>query len=88
MTDWWRETRAWSRRVIGERVTQRQMEAGPTIVNQTREGMTRGLLGVTPGTLYSVCEGWGWVAKNSVVSAHADNGALGSMRGRLGAAGW
>lgn len=62
MTDWWRETRVWSRRVIGERVTQRQMEAGTATVNQTRVGMTQGL-GVTLGTLYSVCAGWGWVAK-------------------------
>lgn len=58
MTDGWRETRARSRRVSREGVTQRQTEAGPATAHQTRLEMTQGL-GVTPGILYLMCEGWG-----------------------------
>lgn len=77
LTDRRHEPRAW------ERVTQRQMEAGPATTNQTGVGMTQGPW-VTPGALDLIFEHWGWVANNPGVSTRNRQWALGSMSWEAG----
>lgn len=69
LTDRRHEPRAWGS-VSRERVTQRQMEAGPATTNQTRVAMTQGPW-VTPWALDLILEHWGWVAQNPGVSTRS-----------------